>query len=69
MHPQPSWFLGAAAWQTCRVYHRLESLTEADDEEIVSQAFLGLLGRERLQFLQLVHQLIVAEELLLAGAA
>jgi hypothetical protein len=44
------------------VYHRLESLSAADEEEQVSAEFLALLGPAKLRYLQLVHQLIVAEE-------
>lgn len=46
----------------CRVYHRLEELTSQDDEEEVSQEFLRLLGTDKLSYVQLVNQLIVAEE-------
>jgi hypothetical protein len=44
------------------VYHRLEWLGPADDEDQVSSEFLALLGADKLRYLQLVHQLIVAEE-------
>ena len=46
----------------CRVYHRLESLTGHDDEEQISQEFLQLLGSRKLAYVQLVNQLIIAEE-------
>lgn len=46
----------------CRVYHRLESLSGQDNEEQVSQEFLLLLGSQKLAYVQLVNQLIIAEE-------
>jgi hypothetical protein len=45
-----------------RVYRRLEGLTADDDEGEVSTEFLGVLGADKLPYLQLVHQLIVCEE-------
>eukprot|EP00879_Flechtneria_rotunda_P030776 GHRR01033454.1.p2 GENE.GHRR01033454.1~~GHRR01033454.1.p2 ORF type:complete len:154 (+),score=61.26 GHRR01033454.1:571-1032(+) len=52
-----------------RVYHRLESLAAEDEEEEVNKEFLQLLGAAKLQYLQLVHQLIVAEECMHAQQA
>jgi hypothetical protein len=52
----------AHSCNACSVYHRLESLGPADAEEQVSSEFLALLGADKLRYLQLVHQLIVAEE-------
>lgn len=46
----------------CRVYSRLESLSPDDDELQVSQEFVRLLGEGKLQYLELVHQLIMGEE-------
>lgn len=45
-----------------RVYRRLESLTQDDDDEAVSREFVSALGPEKLAYLQLVHQLIICEE-------
>ncbi|KAG1653257.1 hypothetical protein FOA52_009202 [Chlamydomonas sp. UWO 241] len=45
-----------------KVYRRLEGLTADDDESEVSKEFLGVLGADKLPYLQLVHQLIVCEE-------
>jgi hypothetical protein len=44
------------------VYSRLESLAPDDDELQVSQEFVRLLGEGKLQYLELVHQLIMGEE-------
>jgi hypothetical protein len=44
------------------VYSRLESLSPEDDELQVSQEFVRLLGEGKLQYLELVHQLIMGEE-------
>lgn len=40
----------------------MESLAPGDDREAVSGQLLGLLGPDKLGYLSLVHQLIVAEE-------
>eukprot|EP00798_Chlamydomonas_sp_ICE-L_P019018 gene19018-25610_t len=48
--------------QFLHVYRRLESLSMDDDEGEVSKEFLRVLGADKLEYLQLVHQLIVTEE-------
>ena len=48
----------------CRVYHRLESLSSDADEVRVAQELAATLGEDKMCFLQLIHQLIVCEELL-----
>jgi len=48
----------------CRAYHKLESLGPDDDDTAVSQELMELLGPDKVQFLQLVHQLIIAEEVM-----
>ena len=52
----------------CRVYRRLESIPTSQDEEEekVAAELAGLLGPERMPWLQLVHQLIVSEEVMQA---
>lgn len=52
----------------CRVYKRLESIptTHDEQEEKVAAELAGLLGPERMPWLQLVHQLIVCEEVMQA---
>ena len=51
-----------------RVYRRLESIptTHDEEEEEVAAELAELLGPERMPFLQLVHQLIVSEEVMQA---
>ncbi len=62
------WRLCAHPALAChRVYHRLESLSTTDDEVAVSREFLDILGRDKLPWLQLVHQLIIVEENMMAG--
>ncbi len=48
----------------CRVYHRLESLSSDADEVQVAHDLAEMLGEDKMCYLQLVHQLIVCEELL-----
>ena len=52
----------------CRVYRRLESIPTSHDEEEekVAAELAELLGPERMPWLQLVHQLIVSEEVMQA---
>lgn len=52
----------------CRVYRRLESIPTCHDEEEekVAAELADLLGPERMPWLQLVHQLIVSEEVMQA---
>lgn len=52
----------------CRVYKRLESIptTHDEQEEKVAAELADLLGPERMPWLQLVHQLIVCEEVMQA---
>ncbi|KAK9822923.1 hypothetical protein WJX74_005108 [Apatococcus lobatus] len=47
-----------------KVYHRLESLSSNADEVQVAQQLAAMLGEEKMCYLQLIHQLIVCEELL-----
>ena len=51
-----------------RVYRRLESIptTHDEEEEKVAAELAELLGPDRMPFLQLVHQLIVSEEVMQA---
>lgn len=51
-----------------RVYRRLESIPTSHDEEEekVAAELAELLGPERMPWLQLVHQLIVSEEVMQA---
>ena len=50
----------------CRVYKRLESIptTHDEQEEKMAAELAELLGPERMPWLQLVHQLIVSEEVI-----
>lgn len=52
----------------CRVYKRLESIptTHDEQEERMAAELAELLGPERMPWLQLVHQLIVSEEVMQA---
>ena len=53
---------------SCRVYKRLESIptTHDEQEERMAAELAELLGPERMPWLQLVHQLIVSEEVMQA---
>ena len=57
-----------SGWNMCRVYRRLESIPTSHDEEEekVAAELAELLGPERMPWLQLVHQLIVSEEVMQA---
>ena len=52
----------------CRVYKRLESIPTVHDEqeEKMAAELAELLGPEKMPWLQLVHQLIVSEEVMQA---
>lgn len=47
-----------------RVYHELESLTPEADMELVMRGFLQFLAADQLAYVQLINQLIVAEEIM-----
>ncbi|KAK9809093.1 hypothetical protein WJX72_009300 [[Myrmecia] bisecta] len=46
-----------------KVYRKIESLSQDEDEAAVAAQLLGLLGADKMPYLQLVHQLIICEEL------
>ncbi len=48
------------------MYRRWESLTPEEDEQALSREFMQRLGREKMPYLQLVHQLILCEENMVA---
>ncbi len=54
----------------CRVYRRMESLSTTpdseEDEQRMAAELAALLGPAKMPCLQLVHQLIVSEELMQA---